>query len=266
MTLAFERLSLLGDLSKSDDQETLGIAGSIFKRRWEQDGSRVALECAFAYYFRGYQVGNTESATYDNGYTAINAAFILDLLDFEEQRAAKEVGTTVDSSRPRRLQADKIRREILDSLPKLAERADRAKLRTDSWFLVTLGEAALGLGDLKEASRWLNQAAALPNVPDWEFEATARQLARLAQLRSENENPNEETRAVLRGFFKGDADAVVNANAEKSDWRFPAGASGPRCFTLVFLPGLPKLTCFAKSKCFRASRAVPSSARTIISN
>ena len=64
-------------LSAGPTQETLGLAGSIYKQKWLVDGQKQHLETAFRYYYRGHQRGVTTS---DFGYTGINAAFVLDLL------------------------------------------------------------------------------------------------------------------------------------------------------------------------------------------
>ena len=73
-------------LATTSVQETLGLAGAIFKRKWEIDGQTVQLERSLAFYRRGYQhgIGN------DDGYTATNAAFVLDLLAAQDDRAAIE--------------------------------------------------------------------------------------------------------------------------------------------------------------------------------
>ena len=63
------------DLDSTVDQETLGIAGAIYKRKWEATTRISDLEQALEYYQRGSQQG-----VGDDGYTAINAAFVLDLL------------------------------------------------------------------------------------------------------------------------------------------------------------------------------------------
>lgn len=211
LTRALDVLSSLGDLSTTTDQETLGIAGGIFKRRWEQDGNRVALERSLACYQRGYEIGNPNDASYDLGYTGINAAFVLDLLAVEEERAARDIDGVVELAQSRHARADRIRRDLVDTLRAVVARTENAHLLTNWWLLVTLGEAAFGLGDYDEAKRWLSQATALPGVADWEFESTARQLARVAQLRATGGTPTPEALAALHEFLKGSADAVLGA-------------------------------------------------------
>ena len=72
LDLALEILAEEFDLATTRDQETLGISGAIWKRKWEIDSIRVDLGQAFIYYERGYKAG----VEGDDGYTAINAAYI----------------------------------------------------------------------------------------------------------------------------------------------------------------------------------------------
>ena len=101
------------DLQTTTDQETLGIAGGILKRRWEVDGRREHLERSLAYYRAGSSQGLG-----DGGYTAINTAFILD------QLAALEVGEPAarDEASPRRSGRDPHR-----------DRSAPARARCGSW-------------------------------------------------------------------------------------------------------------------------------------
>ena len=49
-----------GGLSQSTDQETLGLAGAIFKRKWEAGAQRPHLERSLWYYLRGYAQGMSQ--------------------------------------------------------------------------------------------------------------------------------------------------------------------------------------------------------------
>src|SRR5262249_44883151 len=89
LDLALEILQEADDLRTTRNQETLGLAGAIHKRKWEVDGQRQHLETSLAYYLRGYHEG-VES---DQGYTGINAAFVLDLLADQEPPEADESGS-----------------------------------------------------------------------------------------------------------------------------------------------------------------------------
>src|SRR5215471_18995574 len=51
---ALEILSGVQDLQTTTDQETLGITGAIYKRKWQTDGQIENLYRALAYYRRGH--------------------------------------------------------------------------------------------------------------------------------------------------------------------------------------------------------------------
>jgi predicted acylesterase/phospholipase RssA len=158
------------DLKTTPDQETLGIAGAIHKRLWQVTGQKDQLERSYRYYRRGYDVGPEK----DLGYTASNAAFVLD------QLADMEMADEGPSVQTRRHEAKQIREALVEKLSPL--RTSNPKLQADWWYLVTVADALFGLGRYDEAERWLVDAKAVPDVPDWEFRSTATQLATLYQL------------------------------------------------------------------------------------
>jgi hypothetical protein len=128
-------------LRESKNQETLGLAGAIFKRKWEVSGQKIHLEHSFYYYLRGYQQGPAN----DLGYTGINAAYVLDQLAGLEARQAQSAGMTSKVADERWKQATEIRTKLVNELPELAEQ-DKSLLH-NYWFLVTIAEAFFGLPD-----------------------------------------------------------------------------------------------------------------------
>ena len=198
------------DLQTTKDQETLGIAGAVFKRRWEWDGQKANLERSLSYYLRGYAVGPGT----DRGYTGINAAFLLDRLASLEEREARDGGLPDVSSK--RAKARDIRLDLINTLRRLLDEEGQEFLAREYWFLATIGEAFFGVGDAEQASSWLQRAAQLPKVPDWEREATARQLAWLL-----DHSPSEQAtglHSVLSAFLAAfpDLDARGATTASKS--------------------------------------------------
>ncbi len=183
---ALEILSSAEDLTTTTNQETLGIAGAIHKRKWEVDARREHLERSLAYYLRGYHVG----ATSDDGYTGINAAFVLDLLADVEEREARRAATTSSTAQARRQEARAIRLDLVTKLPQLLRGPEQSRLEKDWWFPVTLAEAYFGLGRYDDARPWLQQARGAPVEP-WEFESTVRQLAALARLQTGAAAPDQ---------------------------------------------------------------------------
>lgn len=184
-------------LALTTDPETLGIAGGICKRRWIVDGQRQSLEQSLRFYERGVEQG---IAT-DNGYTAINAAFVQDLLaslDGEELPTAR---------------AQQLRQRVIDELlpledqplPDHPEYGPRGEQR---WFHETIAEAYFGLRRYDEASERLRKID-WAKVRPWEFETTARQFAWLAHLlepQAQSSQDFDKSRAwtVLRASFGDD--------------------------------------------------------------
>jgi predicted acylesterase/phospholipase RssA len=164
------------DLPTTRDQETLGLAGSIHKRRWEVDGQKQHLERSLAFYLRGYEQG----VKGDFGYTGINAAFVLDLIADQEEEESREANIRLQSTEDRRSKAKGIRAEIAATLEKMAE--ENATLTKTWWFPATVAEAHFGLEEFDQARKWLKMATDLPDIAEWERESTIRQLALLSRL------------------------------------------------------------------------------------
>ena len=162
------------NLEETQDQEVLGRLGAIFKRRWESRARTDDLERSLAYYSRGAEIGSER----DDGYNAINAAFVLDLL---AEQADSDPAMRVSASpisQARRQRARELRQRIVEVVPIPPEGSET---KDDWWRLVTVAEAHFGLRDYGSAKRLLRRAGSIPGVPDWNRESTARQLARLAR-------------------------------------------------------------------------------------
>ena len=173
--------SVTGDSSELGDliyahQETFGISGAIHKRWWQVDAQVRHLVESQELYGKGWELAHRWSGQGipDQGYTGINAAFVLDLL-------AYHVPADPALVEKRRGQAATIRKEIQARLGVL-----NWKMRGNWWTLVTLAEACFGLRDYKGARRWLAETKQITNPPErWEYETTAKQLAYLARIERE---------------------------------------------------------------------------------
>lgn len=144
-------LSGVDDLRGTKAPETLGLAGAIHKRRWELDSQKLHLERALAFYRRGYEVFVSEGPDRDLGYTAINAAFLLDLLANVEESEMSAAGQVNASVAARRAEAVCIREDLVAKLPPLPARPGHDWLLTKWWFHSTIAEAYFGLGRYAEA-------------------------------------------------------------------------------------------------------------------
>lgn len=240
-----DALALLGqtdNLAETRDQESLGLAGAIHKRKWEYDGQVQHLETSLGYYYRGYLVGPET----DFGYTGINAAYILDLLAGLEAVNAQQAYALSQTSKARRDEARKIRQILANKLPALLEKLENRWLNEQWWFLVTLGEAHFGLGAYDEARTWLKRAIALPAVPAWEYETTARQLANLARLqeKARTENDGDSLHAaqrVVAELFGGNEDGARTALLGKVGLALSGGGFRASLFHIGVLARLAEL-------------------------
>lgn len=209
LTRALTILSDEFDLSTTNDQETLGLAGAICKRRWDVDGNKSHLEQSLGYYRRGFEIGIEP-----DGYTAINAAFLQDLLAYLEEKQAIETGSSSMTATARREDARHIRRCVIDLLaPGLEGRSSADLANGDYWAVATLAEASLGLKECEKAKQWLAIAREIPGIAEWEYEGTARQLVHLVQIKppphiSRDRLEDSEAWQTLIDFLGHNADAL----------------------------------------------------------
>jgi predicted acylesterase/phospholipase RssA len=170
LTILRKRFDLPPDLAAentTEDQETLGIAGGIWKRKYRAFGQIEDLKRSLRCYELGYAGGPAN----DYGYTAINAAFVNDFLAHLGDRPAE-----------RRQTAREIRKHIVREVSDLPKDASKGWLNDEWWYLATLAEARFGLGEFPEAQELLEKAVALAGTAYWEYETTATQLVDLAWL------------------------------------------------------------------------------------
>lgn len=217
-------------------QETFGITGAIHKRWWQVDAQIRHLVEAQELYAKGWRLAADlpGQAIPDQGYTAINAAFVLDLL-------AQQAPDDRELAAQRRKEAREIREQILARLKPLPPFTS-----DDWWVLVTLAEACLGLRSYDESRDWLRHAGTIPRPPRWEYETTVKQLARLAMLQEEGEKPaeelvNSEAGRVLRDFVGGNEAALWTAFSGKVGLALSGGGFRASIFHIGVLARLAEL-------------------------
>lgn len=196
---ALKILSGQFDLQTTDDQETLGLIGSIYKRRWHLDGRREWLEQSLHYYRRGLECGLAGDA----GYTAINAAFVLDMLARLETQASRDPDRPHPAAERRRTEARRIRETILAELGDgiLASNEAPNGPGDDAgnaryWPIATLAEVYFGLERFDRAGEQLARAAALPGVADWMYKTTVEQLVQLTRAQLGDSDPGRVSRSA----------------------------------------------------------------------
>ncbi|MDP9078852.1 MAG: patatin-like phospholipase family protein [Bacteroidota bacterium] len=182
-------------LNKSNDPETLGLAGAVYKRKWLSGLQPRDLQLSFDYYYKGYLLREDK----DNGFNGINAAFLLDV-------KAKYADAGPEASAQFRAQAEAIRRDIIDTF------STKAETSNDWWLLVTLAEAHFGLEQYGQAEPWLIRGIQLSGQASWELATTFSQLARVALLR-EPDGQDIEKSPAWSVLLKGAAELGFDAAA-----------------------------------------------------
>ena len=192
---AIELLREIADFRTTTDQETLGLIAAVFKRKWELDNQRENLEQSLVYYERGYDQGPRN----DQGYTGINAAYILDRLASIEEAQAKKAGREIIDTKSRD-KSRSIREEIVREVGALIDDPDHEWLNDKWWYYATVAEAHFGLQQYDDAVKWIQKGlAAVPQVYEWELRSCSRQLAAIACLqRVEHLEPAWD--AIKRAF------------------------------------------------------------------
>jgi hypothetical protein len=160
-------------LSQKMRQDCLGMLGGINKERWRSFGNRAHLEASVSFYSQGVECGGV---ALDGGYTALNAAFALDALSDMER---DDKGKLTPDAQERRARADRLREEILATVPEAPE--PNATEEQKWWRYCTIGESHLGLHRYDKAKTTLAKTSNL-NIHNWRRESAARQMADLARL------------------------------------------------------------------------------------
>jgi predicted acylesterase/phospholipase RssA len=150
------------------------------------------------------------------------------------------------AAKQRQALAADIRRTIIAQVPGLAELPDTAWLKKEWWFYATVGEAFFGLDDYPKAQLWLDKAAALPRVADWEKESTARQLAALLRIKQHREQQGgppmtDQARAVLLHFLGESAAALGSVERGKVGLALSGGGFRASLYHIGVLAKLAEL-------------------------
>lgn len=137
---------------RSNDPETLGIAGAMRKRLWLLTKDRVQLDTAIRYYGRGFEVRR-------DYYNGENLATCYDF------RAAEQMDPA--EAQFDRMSARKIRQTLIEILTEIRESSNFDQLSDRRWILATLANCSYGLG--QEAAGDEHEAAFFAEGPaDWE--------------------------------------------------------------------------------------------------
>jgi len=166
-----DALKILGqlDLDTSTDPETLGLAGAIYKRLWEELQDHAYLSTSIAYYEKGYWIKN-------DYYNGINLAYLLNV-------RAYEAGGGDDAITDKVL-AKRVRQQVVRICEEL-QRVNFEERGDQYWILATLEEAHFGLGNSDLYLEAKDKAEAVAKAK-WERDTTEEQIAKLSALLGNN--------------------------------------------------------------------------------
>lgn len=152
----------------TNDPETLGITGAIYKRLWLIDKSEDEyLERAIKYYNKGFTINS-------DYYTGENYALCLDL-----KGASIEDG---DEKTYCRVEATKTRKKIIEIIEHLQEDED-FEIRSDlKWIFATLANCHLGIGNDDESIKYEKLFFEKTTV-EWEKETYAHSKQHILDLK-----------------------------------------------------------------------------------
>ena len=161
-----EALSILQVLKPetSTDPETLGLAGAIYKRLWEEQGDRTDLDKSIYYYEKGFFIKN-------DYYNGINLAYLLNVrANISLQNEAITDYIT----------AQRVREKVIEHCKQLLYK-DFDSRSDQYWICATLEEAYFGLGYYEKYQQTKEHSIRLSNR-NWERETTESQIHKLGQL------------------------------------------------------------------------------------
>ncbi|RJQ46111.1 MAG: patatin family protein, partial [Nitrospiraceae bacterium] len=172
---------------ETDDPETLALGGAVYKRMWEYRGQIEHLHESLAFYRAGWHASlkpepgsdKAPSPPRDYGYSAVNAAYILDVLASRARVLSKRTGTRSEEAEKYAREAKELREDALERLKKAY--ADDLSLEKYDWFAVTLAELHFGLEHYDDAGEWLKMT--MERGPsEWELQTSFRQFVNIARL------------------------------------------------------------------------------------
>lgn len=175
-------------LEKNPNNETLGLAGAIYKYKWKFDHQFKHLLESQAYYKKGYtnwinQLLNTET---DFGYTAINYAYICELIVIENLEQISAIAGITDETINSFFISQRVRKEIIIAYVDEGN-SEIIKIKksvvAQEWLYATLAEAYFGLRLYDQALYCINQYTQNKNF-NWQLKTFTQQLYEIASFQA----------------------------------------------------------------------------------
>ena len=242
---ALNELETHDDLLITGRCESLGLAGAIYKRKWQFDHQFRNLLLSQYYYKRGYDrwkffvaeiaAGRqADKESNDDGYTAVNYAYINELMAVDKlEEFSKSTGLT-DGIISNMKEAKETREYILQQFikdPAAASPELKASVDTKSnaWVVATVAEAFFGLHKYGHALQFIKQYVQLKGTNKWEIRSFSQQIFSLAYLQ-----------LFVKKFY---AEKQQNQTTGYEQLKLIADATNEAALNEclgVFMPGSPK--------------------------
>lgn len=140
---------------ETNDPETLGITGAIYKRLWEESYDLENLKRAIKYYKKGFQING-------DYYTGENYATCLLLLSNQE--------SDLDEKTYCKIEAKRTYQEIYDRLKDIIDRGDHEHRNDKRWIYASLSNCSLFLNHIEEQEEFEIKFRN-STIVDWEMES-----------------------------------------------------------------------------------------------
>jgi len=163
---AAEKILTVLKPDKSNDPETLGLAGAINKRLFEEYKDEIYLKKAMSFYQRGFII----EQDYYNG---INYAFMC-TLNSTMRDSRFEAHADYGNGMLARKQVINMCNEIVDD-SSFEERDDQERV----WIFLTLAECYFATEDLEKEEQYVNEAKKCAELGDFEFNSYYEQREKL---------------------------------------------------------------------------------------
>lgn len=158
-------LDILKNIKNDNSPEkTLQLQGAVYKRKWEYQANLDDLYKSIEHYEKAYKKHKTK----DEGYGAINAAYMYDVLADKVSSSDKEYSEQLHKK------AMEIRSDIIDTF---------TEKKNNAWICHTLAQAYFGIGEVATCKGILEESNEKFKYADWEIFTTYKQFKSLAELR-----------------------------------------------------------------------------------
>jgi predicted acylesterase/phospholipase RssA/uncharacterized membrane protein (DUF485 family) len=239
---ALNELKVRNDLANSQSCETLGLAGAIYKRKWQFDHQFRHLTLSCFYYQKGFQLwqqfiagGNDLLLSHeqnDQGFTAINYAYINELMAVDRLEEQGRITGLSDSIFHNFSEAKKTREFILEQFVDPTD-ATGTTLKTaayPAWVIATVAEAYFGLRRYAEANVFIDRYVLLQETQPWQIRTFNQQLFSLAYLQQFQQGFIQESgkgAQRLAGLLPAADEATINTCLQAFHRKSESGEKAP---------------------------------------